>query len=146
MARLLLALAKSPCGGRFVKNADKKRRWGGQQPYRPRTAELEAPIARIEIRLSKGETMALFRIARSLLVFLTTASFFASGALVQTLTLSPDPLNLLPGASGNLTLTYSQAAPAGGLNVTVIVVPGVSISPLPAFLTIPEGSTAITIP
>ena len=65
-------------------------------------------------------------------------------AYAETITLSPDPLNLETNTSGNLTVTLSTPAPVGGLTFAVAVAPGLSVS-VPLMVTVPADQTFVQI-
>lgn len=57
----------------------------------------------------------------------------------QTLTLSPDPLNLTPNSSGEITITLGNPAPVGGETVALLAT-GISVV-IPSEAVILEGAT-----
>lgn len=71
-----------------------------------------------------------------------TVSVEASGS--QVIGLSPDPLNLNTIVSGTLTITLPSPAPAGG-QVVNLFVSDPSIAGAPSNVTVPEGSTTVTV-
>lgn len=82
------------------------------------------------------------RIYSSLFGVLLLSSFMISNAFGQTLTLSPDPLNLEPGAIASMTVTLSEPAPAGGLDLALSASPGVAVT-VPAMVVVLDGSTTV---